>query len=78
MENNCVHISKPQLVKKALILEWALVSHNIVEAILAVLFGYLAGSIALVGFGYDSVIEVTAASILIWRLSHHGTEQWRH
>jgi len=32
-----------------------------------------AGSIALVGFGLDSFIEVTAAGMLIWRLSHRGS-----
>ncbi len=68
------HNTRPYLIKKALILEWLLVSYNILEAILAVLFGCLAGSIALVGFGFDGVIEVSAASMLIWRLSHKGTE----
>lgn len=45
-----------------------LVFYNIAEAVLAVVFGLMAGSIALLGFGFDSVIEVAAASILIWRL----------
>jgi cation diffusion facilitator family transporter len=74
MVDDCFHTSKQKLVKKALLLEWVLVSYNVIEAVAAVLFGYLAGSIALVGFGFDSVIEVSAALMLIWRLSHHGTE----
>ncbi|MDP3723878.1 MAG: hypothetical protein Q8R91_10375 [Candidatus Omnitrophota bacterium] len=40
---------------------------NIVEACVAIGAGWLAGSIALVGFGLDSVIEVAAASALICR-----------
>lgn len=74
MKNKSTYDTKEQLIKRALLLEWSLVSYNIAEAILAVLFGYLAGSIALVGFGFDSVIEVSAAFMLIWRLSHKGTE----
>lgn len=66
--------SKPALVKKALILEWTLIVYNILEAVASITFGILAGSIALVGFGLDSVIEVSSAGILVWRLSHRGTE----
>jgi divalent metal cation (Fe/Co/Zn/Cd) transporter len=42
--------------------------YNAVEAGVAVVFGYWAHSIALVGFGLDSVIELAAASLLLWRL----------
>ena len=41
---------------------------NVIEACVAIGAGLVAGSIALVGFGFDSVIEVIAASVLIWRL----------
>lgn len=34
--------------------------------------GYLAGSIALVGFGFDSAIESISGAVLIWRLAKHG------
>jgi divalent metal cation (Fe/Co/Zn/Cd) transporter len=44
------------------------VGWNTIEAFVAIGAGWLAGSIALVGFGLDSVVEVTAASMLIWRL----------
>lgn len=56
------------LVRHALWLEYATVGWNVVEALVAIGAGVIAGSIALVGFGLDSVIEVTAASVLIWRL----------
>jgi len=68
-------MNKPALIKKALILEWILIAYNAAEGMASILFGWLAGSIALVGFGLDSVIEVSAAGILVWRLSHHGTEE---
>lgn len=57
-----------RLIRHALWLEYATVGWNTVEAFVAIGAGWLAGSIALVGFGLDSVIEVTAASVLIWRL----------
>ena len=41
---------------------------NVFEGVIAVSSGILAGSVALIGFGLDSVIEVTAALVLIWRL----------
>ncbi len=47
----------------------ATLAYNVVEAGIAIYAGVSAGSIALVGFGLDSVIEVAAASILLWRLS---------
>lgn len=43
-------------------------AYNGVEAVLAVGAGVAAGSIALVGFGLDSVIELAAAAVLFWRL----------
>jgi len=64
---------KTRLVKKALALEWFLIIYNVLEAVASIGFGIAAGSIALVGFGLDSVIEVSAAGILVWRLSHRGT-----
>ena len=52
----------------ALWLVGATMAYNVVEAVLAVSFGLEADSIALLGFGLDSVIEVTAAAALFWRL----------
>jgi len=39
------------------------------EGLVAVIAGLIAGSISLVGFGIDSFIEVTSASVLLWRMS---------
>lgn len=52
--------------------------YNIVEAFVAVCTGYSAESIALVGFGFDSLLEVSAALLMLWRLieqvRHHSDE----
>jgi divalent metal cation (Fe/Co/Zn/Cd) transporter len=52
----------------ALALVWATMGYNALEAVVAVWAGVSAQSIALVGFGLDSVIELAAASVLLWRL----------
>ena len=46
----------------------ATMAYNVVEAGLALWFGAEAESIALVGFGLDSIIETSAAGVLLWRL----------
>jgi divalent metal cation (Fe/Co/Zn/Cd) transporter len=50
-------------------LELLTIGWNSLEAIIAVGAGLVAGSIALVGFGLDSVIEVSSGVALLWRLS---------
>ena len=47
----------------------ATMAYNVVEAGVALSSGFAAGSIALIGFGLDSVIEFAAASVLLWRLA---------
>ncbi|HKW30498.1 MAG TPA: cation transporter [Verrucomicrobiae bacterium] len=45
------------------------------EAAAGIIAGILAGSIALVGFGADSVIEMASSAILLWRLDHELGEK---
>jgi divalent metal cation (Fe/Co/Zn/Cd) transporter len=56
------------LLRHALRLEAVTIAWNVLEAVIAIGAGILAGSIALVGFGLDSVIETVAAAALYWRL----------
>jgi len=49
-------------------LEYLTIAWNAFEAAVALTSGLLAGSVALVGFGLDSVIETASAGILLWRL----------
>ena len=44
-------------------------AYNVIEAVIALWSGTRAGSVALLGFGFDSVIECAAAGVLIWRLN---------
>jgi divalent metal cation (Fe/Co/Zn/Cd) transporter len=58
-------------------LEFITITWNSLEGLLAVLAGVLAGSIALVGFGIDSFIEVISAAALLWRMSVDADEHNR-
>ncbi|MGA7579326.1 MAG: cation diffusion facilitator family transporter [Desulfobaccales bacterium] len=57
------------LEKKALRLAWFTVAYNVAECLLSLLAGALAGSIALVGFGLDSLLEALSGGVMIWRFS---------
>ncbi len=61
-----------RLYKKALFLEYFTVGYNMLEAFVSILFGSLAHSIALIGFGLDSIIESLSGAVLLWRLHKHG------
>jgi divalent metal cation (Fe/Co/Zn/Cd) transporter len=52
----------------AVALLWATIAWNSIEGIIALTASFVSGSVALLGFGLDSFIEVGAAAVLIWRL----------
>jgi divalent metal cation (Fe/Co/Zn/Cd) transporter len=55
------------LRRRGLWLEYLTIGWNVGEAVIAVAAGIAAGSIALVAFGFDSSIEVFAASVVVWQ-----------
>ena len=67
-------IDRPALVRRGRRLEYFTIGYNSLEGLIAIAAGLLAGSIALVGFGFDSVIEVTSGAALLWRLHLDGDE----
>src|SRR5215470_872401 len=58
-------------------LEYFTVIWNAVEGLVAVGAGVFAGSISLVGFGFDSFIEVTSGAVLLWRMNVDARESER-
>jgi divalent metal cation (Fe/Co/Zn/Cd) transporter len=58
------------LARRGQRLEYFTIAWNSIEALAALIAGILAGSVALVGFGLDSVIEVFSGAALLWRLQH--------
>lgn len=59
-----------RLGKRAQLLAGASVAYNVIEAVVAVSSGIVAGSVALVGFGLDSVVEVSSGLIILWQFRH--------
>ena len=57
--------------RRALLLSYITVGYNLVEGVVSVIFGYLAGSPALVGFGLDSFVESASGGVMIWRFTGH-------
>ncbi|TQN41863.1 cation efflux family protein [Blastococcus colisei] len=65
---------RTRLGRRARLLAGASVTYNVVEAIIAVAAGVAAGSVALIGFGLDSVVEVSSGLIILWQFRHRLPE----
>jgi divalent metal cation (Fe/Co/Zn/Cd) transporter len=61
-------LTRAHAVRRGQWLTWVTLGYNSLEGLLSIAAGLLAGSVALLGFGVDSFIEVTASSAAIWRL----------
>src|SRR5688572_7957016 len=70
-------VDRAVLVQRGRWLEYFTIAYNSLEGLIAVIAGLFAGSIALVGFGFDSLIEVTSGSVLLWRLRADVNEERR-
>jgi divalent metal cation (Fe/Co/Zn/Cd) transporter len=55
-------------LRRGLVLEFFTLTWNLIEAVVGMFAGIAAGSVALVGFALDSLVESSSAGILIWRL----------
>ncbi len=69
---NIALADRTALLKRGRQLEYFTVFYNSLEGLIGIAAGLLAGSIALVGFGFDSAIEVTSGAALLWRLHKDG------
>lgn len=59
-----------EYIDKAVFLAWFTIIYNIIEGIISISFGISEGSIALAGFGADSLIEFASGGFVLWRFSH--------
>lgn len=62
--------TRQRLGRRARMLAGFSVTYNVVEAVIAITAGLVAGSVALVGFGLDSVVEVSSGLIILWQFAH--------
>ena len=63
-----VVVPRLALVRRGLWLNYLTIGYNTIEAVVSLVAGLVAGSVALIGFGVDSAIEVTASVAAQWRL----------
>ncbi len=70
-------IDRAAYVRRGRWLEYFTIAYNSLEGLIAIAAGLMAGSIALVGFGFDSLIEVTSGATLLWRLNADVDEESR-
>ena len=62
-------LERTAVVRHGRRLEYFTIAWNSLEGLVAVVAGAIVGSISLVGFGIDSLMEVTSGSVLLWRMS---------
>lgn len=72
-----VPLDRSALVRRGLLLNWVTIAYNVAEALISLAAGVASGSVALVGFGIDSVIEVTSSIAARWRLRVDHREDTR-
>jgi divalent metal cation (Fe/Co/Zn/Cd) transporter len=68
-------IDDKALRRKALIFVWVGFAWNFLEAGVALLSAFMTNSVALLAFGLDSLIEIFAGAVLIWRLRKENIQQ---
>ncbi|PUA80772.1 cation diffusion facilitator family transporter [Nocardioides currus] len=61
---------RARLGRRAQLLAGASVTYNVIEAVVAITAGLVAGSVALIGFGLDSIVEVSSGLIILWQFRH--------
>lgn len=75
--NSCPCAARETDTRSGRRLEYFTLGWNVTEAAVAITAGIVAGSIALVGFGADSVIESLSSLVLLWRLQSHEADERR-
>ncbi|MDX2180581.1 MAG: cation transporter [Bryobacteraceae bacterium] len=62
-------------IRRGLRLEYLTLGYNCIEAIVALGSGAASGSVALIGFGIDSLIEMSSGSVMLWRLNSGASNE---
>ncbi len=75
--DDLVSLPRTETVTAGRRLQYLTIAWNSIECVVALIAGFLAGSVALVGFGFDSAIEVISSLAALWRLLRDGDEARR-
>lgn len=66
--------SRQAVVRRGIRLQYFTIIYNCLEGFISIVAGLLAGSVSLIGFGFDSLIEVSSGTVVLWRLRRD--HQW--
>ncbi|OHV35182.1 MULTISPECIES: cation transporter [Pseudofrankia] len=69
--------ARPALLRRGFALEYATLGWNVVGIVVLTVTAIAARSVALAGFGLDSLIEIGASTVVLWELSGAGEERQR-
>ena len=76
VSDNCdMTAQKADLIRRGRQLQYFSIFYNSLEALISLVAGIVAGSVSLVGFGLDSLIEVTSGGAMLWRLRNESAER---
>src|SRR5262245_38220753 len=65
------------LVRRGQWLEYFTIGYNSLEGLVSIVAGWIAGSVSLIGFGLDNLIDVASGAALLWRLHEDLNESRR-
>jgi divalent metal cation (Fe/Co/Zn/Cd) transporter len=68
-------VRRTVLARRVRLLVAATITYNVIEAVVAITAGTVASSTALIGFGLDSVVEVSSAAAVAWQFSGADPER---
>lgn len=77
MTNTQTDVNRRQLLRRGFALEYVTLSWNVVGIVVLAIAAVSARSVALAGFGMDSLIEIGASTVVLWELSGTGQHQQR-
>lgn len=76
-ESNAEGVNRPRSLRTGYLLEAVTLGWNVIGVIVLAFAALTARSVALAGFGLDSVIEIGASTVVIWELSGSGQHRQR-
>ena len=77
MVKSTEEITRRGLLRRGFLLEYLTLGWNVVGVVVLAVTAVVAGSVAMAGFGLDSLIEIGASMVVVWELSGTGNDRQR-